>query len=455
MDTLRTAAARPSTWVAAGLLATTLAPGSASAGVAVSVSDLLLVVAVVLAAAGLLRGQGTAIVRSVPAVAFWVLGTVTSVLALVARDFPEGVVGGVRLLQLFCLVPIAVMVALRTRTDAVVVLGSFVGLALVQGTVGIVQTVTGTGADIGGRQIRAVGTFGAYNIGALASLSALALLACLALAVVLTGRARWWAAGTAAYFALPLAFSLSRGAWVAAAVAAVLVLGRGRPLRLLGAVGAGALAVAAALPLVIARGGDLADRLASLLDAGSSPDQSVVDRLALWTAARDMAFDRPLTGVGARAFAEHRDAYADLSLLGSSDIAFGGDFERVALESPHNFYLLIASEQGLVAAGVFVVVFVLLVARGLVRSARPRSDVSTALALAGTGVLVYQLVLMLSGDLGGPGSIFVTVSLGLAGWAAADQDLPTTDGPVVADGQERVGREPIGAPEPVTTGVGR
>ncbi|TKJ28108.1 O-antigen ligase family protein [Blastococcus sp. CCUG 61487] len=428
MHTLVTVAGRPSTWVAVALLATPLAPASASGDVAVTPSDAALVIAVVLAGRDVLHGRGTAMVRSVPAVAFWVLGAATSVVALVAVNQPEGLVGGLRFLQLFCLVPIAVMVALRSRADAVVVLGSFVGLAVVEGTIGILQSATGTGADIGGRQIRAVGTFGAYNIGALASLSALGLLICLALAVVLTGRARWLAAGTAAYLVLPLVLSLSRGTWVAVAIAAVVVLSHGRPLRLLGAVGAAALVAAAVLPVLLSREGDVAARITSLLDAGSTPDQSVVDRLALWSAARDMAFDHPWTGVGARAFAAHRDAYADLSLLGSSDIAIGSDFQRVGLESPHNLYLLVAGEQGLVTAGLFVVAFLLLVTRGLVRSARPRSDLTAALALAGTGMLVFQLVLMLSGDLGGPGSIFVAVTLGLAGWSAADRDLAPVDG---------------------------
>ena len=68
--------------------------------------------------------------------------------------------------------------------------------------------------------------------------------------------------------------------------------------------------------------------------------------------------DNPLTGVGLRAFPDFRDAYADFSLLGSSDISFGSSFERVALESPHSLYLLVASEQGLVALLVFVTVLV-------------------------------------------------------------------------------------------------
>ncbi|SDF64641.1 O-antigen ligase [Blastococcus aurantiacus] len=427
--------ARPSTWLAAALLSTSLQSASGPDGPPVSVSDLVVAVAVVLAGRELLHGEGRARARSVPAIGFWALGLVSAVTALAAQNFPDNVVGGVRFVQLFCLVPLTVLLAVRSRTDAQILLGGLLGLAFLQGGLGVVQAVTATGADIDGESVRAVGTFGAYDISAMAEITALGLVVCLALGVVLTGRARWWALGGAVFLALPLAFSLTRGAWVAAAVAAMVVVSRGRPLRMLGALVAVGAVAAGVLPVLVARGGELADRATSLV--GGTPDQSLVDRFALWEAARQMAFDHPLTGVGPRAFAEHRDAYADLSLLGSSDIAFGGDFEQVALESPHNFYLLVASEQGLVAAGVFVVVFLVLLARGLVRSARPRSDLSTALALTGAGVLAYHLTSMLAADLGGPGSLFVAVALGLAGWAAADHDLP-----------DDLPDDPVGEPAP-------
>ena len=136
-----------------------------------------------------------------------------------------------------------------------------------------------------------------------------------------------------------------------------------------------------------------------------------------------MSFDNPLTGVGPRAFPEARDAYADFSLQGSSDISFGADFARVELKSPHSLYLLIAGEQGLLAAVVFVAVLAVLLARGLVRTARRRSDLSTTVALMGVGLLAYEIMVMVTGDFGGPGSILTGIALGLAGWAAADLDL--------------------------------
>ena len=441
---------RPSVWLALGVLATPLSSSSSptSAG-AVTASDLLLAVGIVLAAVALARGRGTRMVGTVPAAGFAVLGLLSLAIAAVARDFPTSLVGGVRFLELFFLVPVAVMVALRTRTDVAIFLGGLVGLAVVEGAIGIVQAATGTGADIGGSTIRAVGTFGAYNIAALADLAAIAFVVCLGLGTVLTKAARWWALGTAAFLAVPLALSLSRGAWLAAAAAAVLVISRGRPLRLLATVAVVAVVAALALPVLASGSSDLSVRVASVLDAGSEPDQSVIDRQALWRAATEMALDHPLTGVGPRAFPEHRDAYADLSLLGSSDIAIGSTFQRVSLDSPHDFYLLVAGELGLVAAAVFVLVFLVLGARGFVRAARRRSDLSTALALAGAGLLAYELVSFVSADLGGPGSIFVAISLGLAGWAAADVDLlPDRPRPAPA------GWTPIddAAEEPVTVG---
>jgi O-antigen ligase len=422
--------ARPSVWVALAILAVPLGSEASPGGAAVTPADLALLMAVAVAARALLRGETSLLgshalrcARSIPAAGLLLVAVVGVVAAVLAPNFPESGIGGVRLIELFVLAPFAVMVALRTRTDAVIVLGSLVGLALVEGAIGVWQYVSGTGAGIGEESIRAVGTFGAYNIGSLASLCGLALVACLAVAVVTTGRRRLYAGVCAALLVLPLGASLSRGVYVAAAAAAVVVLSRGRPARLLAALLVGGLLAALIVPPLVASGTGLGDRVASLVETAAEPDQSVRDRLALWTAATQMAVDRPFTGVGPRGFAEHRDAYADLTLLGSSDISFGSDFERVALESPHNLYLLIASEQGLVALLVYVTLFAVLLARCLTIAARPRSDGSTALALVAAGLLTFYLVLFVSSDLGGPGSIFIAFTVGLAARAAADIDL--------------------------------
>jgi O-antigen ligase len=173
----------------------------------------------------------------------------------------------------------------------------------------------------------------------------------------------------------------------------------------------------------VASGTPIGERVASLLQSESEPDQSLIDRQALWRAATQMALDHPLTGVGPRAFPEHRDAYADFSLLGSSDISFDGSFEQVELKSPHSMYLLIASEQGVVALFIWVSVLVVDLARILIRAARRRDDLATTVAVMGAGLLAYELVVMITGDFGGPGSILTGIAWGIAGWAAADLDL--------------------------------
>ncbi len=65
-----------------------------------------------------------------------------------------------RYLQIFVLVPAAVLLLVRERRDVRLLAWSTVGLALWQGTVGVHQYVTGTGASYQGERVRAVGTFG-------------------------------------------------------------------------------------------------------------------------------------------------------------------------------------------------------------------------------------------------------------------------------------------------------
>lgn len=451
MSRVLPALGRPGTWIAAAVLLLALPTGGdASSTAAATPSDLALVVAALLAAKELLRDRQLAMARSIPALGFLAIAVMSLVAAAVAQNFPDNVIGALRFVELFLLAPLAVMVALRNRTDAAVVLGSVLGLGLFQGVLGLIQFGTGTGAGIGEESIRAVGTFGAYNIGTLAHLTAMGYVICLAAAVVQRGNARWWGAAGAVVFALANVAALSRGAWVAMALATVVILSRGRPARLLATVATVGLLGALILPPLVASGSSVGERIGSLLEADATPDQSVTDREALWRAATQMAFDNPLTGVGPRAFPEARDAYADFSLLGSSDISFGADFARVELKSPHSLYLLIASEQGLLAAVVFIAVLAVLLARGLVRTARRRSDLSTTVALMGVGLLAYEIMVMVTGDFGGPGSILTGIALGLAGWAAADLDLLGRTAPPALPQEDA----PVEAPRLLPVGAG-
>jgi len=307
---------RPGTWLAVAVLLLALPTGGdASSTAAATPSDLALVVAALLAGKELLRGRQLPMARSIPALGFLAIAVMSLVAAAVAQNFPDNVIGAMRFVELFLLAPLAVMVALRDRTDAAVVVGSVLGLGLFEGVLGLVQFVTGTGAGIGEESIRAVGTFGAYNIGTLAHLTAMGYVICLAAAVVQRGSARWWGAAGAVVFALANVAALSRGAWVAMALATVVILSRGRPARLLATVATVGLLGALILPPLVAGGSSVGERIGSLLQADATPDQSVTDREALWRAATQMAFDNPLTGVGPRAFPEARDAYAEALLL--------------------------------------------------------------------------------------------------------------------------------------------
>ncbi len=416
-------AGEPSAWLALAVLLLPLGVPRGPADPSVTPTDALLVVAAGVAGLQVLRGRRLEVVRSVPAAALLLVVSLTAVVALGAAHFPDSLVGALRFAELFLLTPFAVLVGLRTRRDVTLLLGSVVALAVVQGAYGVVQNLTHTGASIEGQYVRAVGSFGAYNIMALAQLCALALVVCLAWAVVRRGRERVAALVLAAFLAAPLAMALSRGVWVATAMACVVVLSRGRPLRLVAALGGLAAGAAVAVPLLVVTGTAIGRRLSTLVSSLSNPDQSLTDRSELWSAALGMAYDHPWLGVGPRAFAIYRDGYSGVAVQASSDIAIGADFQQVALESPHNFYLLVASEQGLLVAFAYVAVLVTLLARGARRTARRRSDLSTAVALTGVAALSLQLVIMLTGDLGGPTSIIMALSVGLAAWAAADVDL--------------------------------
>ncbi len=93
----------------------------------------------------------------------------------------------------------------------------------------------------------------------------------------------------------------------------------------------------------------LEERVSSITQVTDAPDQSVTDRYTMWSAAVGMWRERPLTGVGPKGFPEHRDGHASLALSSGSDTAgAGAAFRKQPLLSPHNMYLLVLSEQGLI-----------------------------------------------------------------------------------------------------------
>ncbi|SPF02856.1 O-antigen ligase family protein [Streptomyces sp. MA5143a] len=349
-------------------------------------------------------------------------------LAAAGTTAPEsGLLGLVRYLQIFVLVPAAVLLSVRGRPDFRLVAWAFVGLALWQGAVGVHQYVTGTGASYAGEDIRAVGTFGASDVMGMATTVALGLVCAVGLALgPHTAGQRAAATLCAVALSLPLAVSFSRGAWIATAAACglqVVLAGLRRAVTVFSAVAALSVLVVGGLGIGSTV---LNERMNSITKVTETPDQSVTDRYTMWTAAVDMWRDRPLTGVGLKGFPEYRDTHASLALSSGSDIAGAGTlYRKQPLLSPHNMYLLVLGEQGLIGLLTLVGSWLALLtcaARGLVRVRRePSGPHGLDCALVACGVLVWVLVDFTYADIGGPSTALTAVALGLvAWWALAD-----------------------------------
>jgi len=328
----------------------------------------------------------------------------------------DGITGLARYLQVFVLVPLAVVLLVRDRRDARLLLWSLAGLALWQGAVGVHQFLTGTGASYQGADIRAVGTFGPSDVMGMASVVASGAVALTGLALgTRARRQRLVAAGCALALLVPLALSFSRGAWIATAVAIgaqLLLAGVRRAAKVF------AVTVAVSVVLVGGLGvgaASLQERLASITQVTDAPDQSVLDRYTMWAAATDMWHEHPVTGVGLKAFPAYRDAHASLALSSGSDIEGAGQaFRRQPLLSPHNMYLLVLSEQGLLGlltvAGSWLALLVCALHR-LRRAGRARDC-----ALAACGLVLWHLVDFLYADIGGPSTTLTAVCFGLVAW---------------------------------------
>ncbi|MBG0813273.1 O-antigen ligase family protein [Planomonospora sp. ID82291] len=392
---------------------------------------------------------------------------------MASHDVMASLPGLVRYLQVFVLVPLAVAVALRDRAALRLTGGAVVGAALLQGAVGCLQALTGTGASYAGENVRAVGTFGAQDVMGMATVVSHGLVVLLGLGLALRGRGRAAALLGAALLLPPLVLSLSRGAWLATAcAAAVMAALSGRRT----AAGAGLLAVTAAALLAAGSAAGPAGptgaqtvgrRLASIGASVTEPDRSVSDRYDLWRTAAGIWRDHPLTGTGPRGFPAFRDAHAPLRLSSGSDTADPvSGFRRQPLLSPHNMYLLVLSEQGLAGIAAFCLLpgsLALWSVRRLrriprarparlahrarparparlvhrirpvrlgvrpvrlgVRPPYPRSGPfppDRALGLVATGFLTWQLVDFAYSDIGGAPTLVMSVMLGAAlRWASA------------------------------------
>ncbi|MFI8436150.1 O-antigen ligase family protein [Streptomyces sp. NPDC079020] len=359
-----------------------------------------------------------ALVLGIPALGFAV-ATVT------AADPSAALPGLVRYLQVFVLVPAAVFLLIRDAQGFRVLTGALVLLALVQGVTGVHQYVTGTGASYRGEEIRAVGTFGPGDIMGMATVVAYGLLVASAHALRAPRGAPSWlrpcAGFTAVALTVPLALSFSRGVWIAtaAAVVAILVLtGRRQATR--------SLAVLCAAGVVLVGGlgigsGMISQRLDSVTRVASDPDRSVSDRYALWGAAAGMWHEQPATGVGLKGFPVHLDGHATIGLSAGSDTEGAGQaYRKQALLSPHNMYLLVLAEQGLIGLTAVLAGWGAILA-GAVRRlflARSRGHAAVDCGLAAVGLMIWQSVNFLYADIGGPTTVLSGVVLGLAAWWA-------------------------------------
>ncbi|MFJ5547822.1 O-antigen ligase family protein [Streptomyces sp. NPDC093225] len=415
-------------WPLLPLAATVLAlvapvpAGDATASGKVGPADAASLLLVLVCAVQALRGR----VRPLTPAAglFLALPAVGLAVATVTAGDPYAALPGfVRYLQVFVLVPGAIVLLVRDGWEFRAAAGCFAVLALVQGGLGVVQYATRTGASYQGENIRAVGTFGPGDVMGMATVVAYGLVAAAALALApgTPRRLRTPAAAAAGALVVPLVLSFSRGAWIATAAAGLVVMllaGVRRALAVLAAL------VAAGVVLVggLGVGSEMvAERLTSITQVSSAPDQSVTDRYTMWAAAGSMWAERPTAGVGLKGFPANRDAHSSLGLSSGSDTAGAGQaFMRQPLLSPHNMYLLVLSEQGLVGLTALVGGWAAVLAAGIRRAVRPDPGARAVrdCGPVAVGLLVWQLTDFLYADIGGPSTVLTGVVIGLAAWWA-------------------------------------
>lgn len=341
-------------------------------------------------------------------------------------------VGIIRYAELYCVVPLAVVLVVKDRVDIGIVLGSVVALGVVEGAIGVYQAITGTGAGFQGQTSRAIGTFGADSVLAMATVVSIAQLVLLAVALRERGTMRVWAVAGVVVLLAPLLLSLSRGALVATAIAAsVMLLATGvfRALQvgvLLVAGGLLGLALIASVsPAASQQVTSVADRIGSLGTVLTEPDSSVQDRYDLWSTAVSIWQTDPVTGVGIKQFPAYRDTHAPLGMSSGSELQTADSYSRGELLSPHSQYLLLLSEQGLIGLGAFVVLLVALFARLAVLLRTVRSDtVEQLLLLLSLGLFVWYGLALAYGDLSGATAVLFAVLLGVQLRSAALPYLP-------------------------------
>jgi O-antigen ligase len=159
----------------------------------------------------------------------------------------------------------------------------------------------------------------------------------------------------------------------------------------------------------------------------------------LWKTAAAMWRDHPVAGVGLKEFPAYRDSFAPVNVSSGSDVEGPGlSFQREPLLSPHNMYLLVLSEQGVVGALAMGGLLFGLAATTVRRTiqARPRGDWpdgrlpdGRVVSVAAVGVVIWTLINFVYGDIGGQTTVLMSVLLGFALWWAV-QPTASSEGAV-------------------------
>ncbi len=290
-----------------------------------------------------------------------------------------------------------------------IILFLILAAAMSQALVGIWQFgMRETGPEhfqiLGGRFYRAYGAFEQPNPygGFMAWMAALAAGAAIGEVIHRLQSRRWGALsvawitflfGSSILFLLALVFSWSRGAWMsfAAAIAGMALL---LPKRR--AVGGALFCMAFFAALIVWQSGLLpvavADRLAGFTQDLSFGDvrgvdindanYAVLERLAHWQAAVDMARNNLWSGVG---IGNYEAAYGDYALINWP----------LALGHAHNYYLNILAETGIIGLAAYLVLWAVIVLQTLLvlqRSAWPERGAALGLMAVWIALSVHHLL---------------------------------------------------------------
>lgn len=380
----------------------------------VSPTDLASVVLVGFAAIEVLRGRNIEVLRSKVMLCPVLVVAAAGLTTLFSTNPLLSLVAVARYAQVFLLVPVAVVLVLRTWSDVRILLGAVAGLAMVEGAIGTYQSATRTGAGYNGETIRAIGTFGIGDQIAIALVVSCGQIVLLAVALKGARKYRIYAAAGVVLLCVPLLLSLSRGAALAAmAAAGVVVLSAGLRRALTIGVIATVVVVLAA-PIAASLDSTVGQRIMSIGDSSSAPDRSVQDRYDLWHAAIRIWETSPVVGVGLKQFPAYRDTLAPLGTSSGSDQVGADSYVRVQLLSPHNEYLLLLSEQGVVGLGSHLLMLVVLAIRQFSRLRQPELNATdSVLRLVCIGVFTFFAISNLWGDFSGPTTMLYAVLLGV------------------------------------------